>query len=101
MSFFYAKNASFDVEKYLVELAVADHGPDIPPELIPHVFERFVRGDESRGQEGGTGLGLSIVQEIVQAHEGLVSVESGGGTTVFRVFLPKAPFLGSDPGAQS
>ena len=74
-----------------VELSVADHGPDIPPELIPHVFERFVRGDESRGQEGGTGLGLSIVQEIVQAHGGLVSVESGGGTTVFRVFLPKEP----------
>ena len=82
-----------------VELAVADHGPDIPPELIPHVFERFVRGDESRGQEGGTGLGLSIVQEIVQAHEGLVSVESGGGTTVFRVFLPKTPISAGDVGA--
>ncbi|HEU0190331.1 MAG TPA: ATP-binding protein [Mycobacterium sp.] len=73
------------------ELAVADDGPDIDPELLPHLFDRFVRADKARtsGSES-TGLGLAIVASIVGAHHGSVDAESGGGRTVFRVRLPLA-----------
>jgi two-component system sensor histidine kinase TrcS len=71
------------------ELTVADNGPDIDAELLPHLFERFVRADKARtsGSES-TGLGLAIVASIVGAHHGTVSAESADGRTVFRVCLP-------------
>lgn len=76
------------------EVTVTDDGPDIDPELLPNLFERFVRADKSRSRElGSTGLGLAIVASIVEAHHGTVTVESSGGITVFRVHLP----LGEDP----
>lgn len=78
-----------------VTLEVRDDGPGIPVELLPHVFERFARGDASRargadggGATGSTGLGLAIVQAVVAAHGGRVAVESGPGRTVFAVELP-------------
>ncbi|WP_394818417.1 sensor histidine kinase [Streptomyces griseus] len=78
-----------------VALAVRDDGPGIPAELLPHVFERFARGDVSRsrgagtgGATGATGLGLAIVQAVVAAHGGRVAVESGPGRTVFVIELP-------------
>ncbi|WGP11436.1 HAMP domain-containing sensor histidine kinase [Streptomyces sp. SH5] len=78
-----------------VALEVRDDGPGIPAELLPHVFERFARGDASRargadggGATGSTGLGLAIVQAVVSAHGGLVRVESAPGRTVFTVELP-------------
>ncbi|PVC84287.1 HAMP domain-containing sensor histidine kinase [Streptomyces sp. CS131] len=78
-----------------VMLLVRDDGPGIPVELLPHVFERFARGDASRargadggGATGSTGLGLAIVQAVVSAHGGRVAVESGPGRTVFAVELP-------------
>ncbi|MEE1773218.1 ATP-binding protein [Streptomyces sp. JV185] len=72
-----------------VVLEVADDGPGIPPELLPHVFERFARGDASRSRSAGsTGLGLAIVQAVVAAHGGRVEVESVPGRTVFAVRLP-------------
>ncbi|WDT92552.1 HAMP domain-containing histidine kinase [Streptomyces sp. SCSIO-PteL053] len=78
-----------------VTLEVRDDGPGIPVELLPHVFERFARGDASRargadggGATGSTGLGLAIVQAVVSAHGGRVAVESGPGRTVFAVELP-------------
>jgi NtrC-family two-component system sensor histidine kinase KinB len=76
--------------KGMVELAVSDTGVGIPPEYVPHVFERFFR-IPGRSREHGTGLGLAIVREIVTAHGGNVRCESepGKGTT-FRLTLPVA-----------
>ncbi|MEV7867232.1 HAMP domain-containing sensor histidine kinase [Streptomyces sp. NPDC088124] len=81
-----------------VVLDVRDDGPGIPPALLPHVFERFARGDASRSRAAGsTGLGLAIVQAVVTAHGGTVTVESAPGRTVFSVRLPHAPAAwGSD-----
>ncbi|MFF2805804.1 sensor histidine kinase [Streptomyces sp. NPDC058000] len=80
-----------------VQLEVQDDGPGIPAALLPHVFERFARGDASRsrtagsGRSGGsTGLGLAIVQAVVAAHGGTVAVASVPGRTVFTVTLPGA-----------
>lgn len=80
-----------------VQLEVEDDGPGIPGELLPHVFERFARGDASRsrsagsGRSGGsTGLGLAIVEAVVAAHGGTVGVASVPGRTVFTVTLPDA-----------
>ena len=71
-------------------LDIADTGVGIPPEDVPHVFDRFYRVDKARSRDtGGTGLGLSIVQQIVRLHAGSVTVQSelGKGTT-FTVQLP-------------
>ncbi len=68
---------------------VADDGPGIPAALLPHVFERFARGDSARTRAtGSTGLGLAIVRAVVTAHGGTVDVESRPGRTVFTVRLP-------------
>ena len=75
-------------EGEFVVLSVADEGAGIPPEHLPHVFDRFFKADASRafGQgTGGSGLGLSIVKAIVERHGGEVSVDSAPGRTVFRV----------------
>ena len=74
-----------------VRLEVQDDGPGIPAALLPHVFERFARGDASRSRAAGsTGLGLAIVQAVAAAHGGTVGVESVPGRTVFTVTLPTA-----------
>jgi two-component system, OmpR family, sensor kinase len=75
-----------------VWLSVVDNGPGIPPELRPHVFERFARGSSSRSrQNGSTGLGLAIVRAVVAAHHGSVTVASQPGRTEFTVNLPERP----------
>jgi two-component system sensor histidine kinase PilS (NtrC family) len=67
-----------------VRLVVADDGPGIPEEIADRLFQPFV----SRRQ-GGTGLGLAIVQRAVEAHRGLVFVESPPGKgTKFTILLP-------------
>jgi two-component system sensor histidine kinase TrcS len=72
-----------------VELSVSDDGPGIPPELLPHLFERFVRADKSRSRQAGSfGLGLSIAASIIEAHNGSIGGESADGRTTFRVRLP-------------
>jgi two-component system, OmpR family, sensor histidine kinase BaeS len=73
-----------------VELSVSDNGPGIPPEDIPHLFERFWRAEKSRNRAtGGSGLGLAIVKQLVEAHHGQVKVESHAGIgTRFTVQLP-------------
>jgi two-component system OmpR family sensor kinase len=70
-------------------LIVRDDGPGIPSELMPDVFERFSRGEQSRSRTAGsTGLGLAIVAAVVAAHHGRIVVESRPGDTVFTVELP-------------
>ncbi|MFI0775477.1 ATP-binding protein [Streptomyces sp. NPDC021212] len=72
-----------------LSLQIEDDGPGIPPDLLPHVFERFARGDASRSRTAGsTGLGLAIVHAVVAAHDGQVTVDSVPGRTVFGVHLP-------------
>ncbi len=89
----------YDRETHEAVFRVSDSGVGISPLDLPHVFERFYRGDKSRQREhqaGGTGLGLSICHSIVQAHGGRIEIESIpthgptlGGTTV-TVRLPVA-----------
>ncbi|MFF4399951.1 sensor histidine kinase [Streptomyces sp. NPDC001480] len=68
---------------------VEDNGQGIQPDLLPHVFERFARGDAARSRAtGSTGLGLAIVQAVATAHGGAVTVDSVPGQTVFTVHLP-------------
>jgi signal transduction histidine kinase len=65
-------------------LTVQDTGAGIPGEHLPHVFDRFYRGDSARSRDGAeSGLGLAIAKAIVEAHGGTISVEStpGAGTT--------------------
>ncbi|MBI4496729.1 MAG: HAMP domain-containing protein [Chloroflexi bacterium] len=71
-----------------VRLRVADTGVGIAAEDLPHIFERFYRGDRAR-QAGGTGLGLAIAQWIAREHRGRITVESAPGRgSVFTVHLP-------------
>ncbi len=62
-----------------VVLAVEDNGEGIPPEAVPHIFQRFFRADSSRTDRSGVGLGLSIAQAIAHAHGSRVSVDSRPG----------------------
>ena len=74
-----------------VRLTVSDDGPGIPADLLPHVFERFSRGDTSRSRTAGSsGLGLAIVAAVVHAHGGRVGAASVPGRTELVVELPAA-----------
>lgn len=76
-----------------VIIRIKDTGAGISEEDIPHIFERFYRGEKSRNREaGGSGLGLAITHEIVARHHGTINVESTVGKgSVFTVILPKRP----------
>jgi signal transduction histidine kinase len=81
-----------------VRIAISDRGPGIPPEDLPHLFERFYRGRSARGD--GLGLGLHIARLLARAHGGDVLAESrlGVGST-FSVKLPLAFEPPSPPGS--
>ena len=78
--------ASAEARSSSIVIKVHDDGPGIPPEALPHLFERFQKGPRSKG----SGLGLSIARRLVLAHDGTIDVESaeGKGTTV-TVTLPR------------
>jgi two-component system, OmpR family, sensor kinase len=72
-----------------IVLGVADSGPGIPPQHLPHIFDRFYKADPARSGAPGSGLGLSIVKAIVERHGGAVSARSTPGVeTVFEMRLP-------------
>jgi two-component system OmpR family sensor kinase len=91
-----AVDVSLRARRQSVLIAVRDHGPGIPADQLPRLFERFWRAEESRTRaKGGSGLGLAIVEAVVAAHGGSVGVQSvtdagpDQGTTV-TVTLPVA-----------
>lgn len=70
-------------------LVVQDTGYGIAAEHLPHIFDRFFRGDKARSRDkGGTGLGLAIAKWIVEKHGGKIAVESSGKGTTFQVSIP-------------
>ncbi|MFL5803338.1 MAG: sensor histidine kinase [Roseiflexaceae bacterium] len=73
-----------------VVVEVEDTGVGIPPDALPHLFERFYRVDSARTRaSGGSGLGLAIVYAIVQAHGGRIAVQSTpGASTCVTIQLP-------------
>ena len=75
----------------VARLRVADDGPGVPPELIPELFQRFVRGDAARTGEG-FGLGLAISRAIAEAHHGSLDFRPSASGAVFELELP-AKFL--------
>jgi PAS domain S-box-containing protein len=77
-----------------LEIVVSDTGQGIPPDFLPHVFDRFRQADQKTSrQHGGMGLGLAIVRHLVEMHGGTVRANSDGegkGAT-FTVMLPISP----------
>lgn len=79
------------------QLVVADRGPGVPPDALPHVFDRFFRADEARSMPG-SGLGLAIVQQVVEGHGGTIALNNRpGGGTVAALQLPVAEDATSTP----
>ncbi|MGW4976514.1 sensor histidine kinase [Streptomyces mirabilis] len=88
---FSPEGEAIDVILKAGELTVRDHGPGIPSEELPHVFDRFWRSPSARSLPG-SGLGLSIVARTVQQSGGEVSLQPAqGGGTVATLRLPGAP----------
>ncbi len=70
-----------------IKLTVSDHGPGIPPDELPRVFERFYRG-RGAGRVRGTGLGLSIARELALLMQGDIRIDSSGEGTAITITLP-------------
>jgi PAS domain S-box-containing protein len=71
-----------------IELAVRDHGPGVPQDEQPHLFDKFYRGRNAEGMPG-SGLGLYMARSIVEVHGGILSlVTPNGGGAEFRIWLP-------------
>ena len=66
---------------------VADNGPGISKEDLPHVFDRFYKADKAHTSGMGTGLGLAIVKSILDQHGARITVRSGNGETAFDFWL--------------
>jgi two-component system OmpR family sensor kinase len=74
-----------------VRVTVEDDGPGVSDEVLPHLFERFYRGDAARGRGGGAGLGLTVAAAIVSAHNGTITAERGARAGLrVTVRLPRA-----------
>jgi signal transduction histidine kinase len=77
-----------------IVMTIRDTGEGIPPEQLPHLFDRFYRVDASRKRDTeGSGLGLAIVKALVEIHQGKVLAESAGHNkgSAFTVILPIHP----------
>ncbi|MEV7808591.1 HAMP domain-containing sensor histidine kinase [Microbispora sp. NPDC088329] len=73
-------------------ITVADGGPGIPEDVLPHVFDRFTKGDAARTRSEGSGLGLAIAAENARLHGGaLTAANAPGGGAVFTLTLPRNP----------
>ncbi|PWI42244.1 ATP-binding protein [Streptomyces sp. ICBB 8177] len=73
-------------------IEVADRGPGIAPEVLPHIFERFYKADAARARSEGSGLGLAIAAENVRLHGGeLRAANAPGGGAVFTADMPLRP----------
>lgn len=71
-----------------LSLSVIDHGPGIPDDAKPHVFDRFYRADSSRTDKSHFGLGLSIARELISLHKGTIQVtDTPGGGSCFTIIL--------------
>jgi signal transduction histidine kinase len=70
-----------------VSVSVRDSGSGIPAEQLPHIFDRFYKGDASRKSGSGSGLGLSIVKAIVERHGGTITARNDNGA-VFEILIP-------------
>ncbi|MFJ4409447.1 ATP-binding protein [Streptomyces sp. NPDC088910] len=80
-----------------VVIAVSDHGPGIPEDVLPHVFDRFYKADASRARSEGSGLGLSIAMENAHIHGGdITAANSPDGGAVFTLRLPVRPRTDED-----
>ncbi len=74
-----------------IHVSVEDTGLGIPPESLPHMFEKFYRVADTEGYTTGTGLGLAIARRIIESHGGAITVESQVGVgTKFTFTLPVA-----------
>ncbi|MEV4147799.1 HAMP domain-containing sensor histidine kinase [Amycolatopsis sp. NPDC049691] len=72
-----------------VVLTVTDHGPGIPEEALPRVFDRFAKADTSRARSEGSGLGLSIARENARLHGGDIVAANTGTGARFELRLPR------------
>jgi signal transduction histidine kinase len=74
-----------------VQMDVRDSGAGIPPNQVPHIFEKFYQADNQASAAGaGTGLGLAIARQIVEAHNGTIECDSTPGVgTTFTIVLPE------------
>jgi two-component system, OmpR family, sensor histidine kinase BaeS len=83
-------STSTEKEGY-IGFVMQDEGSGMAEDDIPHIFERFYRGDKSRDRKtGGVGIGLSIVKALMEAHKGVIKVKSklNRGTTI-TLWFPK------------
>ncbi|MER7044284.1 HAMP domain-containing sensor histidine kinase [Streptomyces jumonjinensis] len=86
-----------------LSIEVRDHGPGIPAEVLPHVFDRFYKASASRPRSDGSGLGLSIAMENALAHGGSITAANSpdGDGAVFVLRLPRDPAASAGDGTES